>query len=66
MSEQSILPDCSEPIGYRPSVDVGAFSGYADYRFEVESQAPDGSEVSPTIYVVVSQGGKPEFTQVVR
>ena len=49
-----------------PNVAKRSYDGTEDYRFDVKSQTPDGREASSTIYVVVSQGGTPEFTQVVR
>lgn len=42
------------------------YDGTEDYRFDVKSQMPDGSEASSTIYVIIPQGGTPEFTRVVR
>ena len=45
---------------------LARYSGYANCRFEVKSETPDGREASSTIYVVVPEGGTPEFTQVVR
>ena len=54
-----------EDLGLQ-AVWCGYYDGTEDYRFDVKSQTPDGSEASSTIYVVVPQGGKPEFTQVVR
>lgn len=37
-----------------------------DYRYEVESQAPDGTKSSSIIFVIAPDGGTPEFTEVVR
>ena len=37
-----------------------------DYVFKAVTKAQDGSESSSTIYVTVPNGGKPEFTQVLR
>ena len=37
-----------------------------DYRFNVKSAAPDGSESHSVIYVIVKEGAKPEFKLVVR
>ena len=54
------------PLGTPVTVAKRSYDGTEDYRFDVKSQTPDGRESSSTIYVVVPQGGKPEFTQVVR
>ena len=54
------------PLGTPITVAKRSYDGTEDYRFDVKSQTPDGRESSSTIYVVVPQGGTPEFTQVVR
>lgn len=54
------------PLGTPVTVAKRSYDSTEDYRFDVKSQASDGSETSSTIYVVVPQGGIPEFTQVVR
>lgn len=54
------------PLGTPVKVAKRSYDGTEDYRFDVKSQMPDGNETSSTIYVVVPQGGTPEFTQVVR
>ena len=54
------------PLGTPVTVAKRTVDGVEDYRFNVKSQTPDGSETSSTIYVVVPQGSNPEFTQVVR
>ncbi len=54
------------PLGTPVTVVKRSYDGTADYRFDVKLQTPDGRESSSTIYVVVPQGGTPEFTQVVR
>lgn len=54
------------PLGTPVTVGKRSYDGMEDYRFEVKSQTPDGNEVSSTIYVIVPQGGIPEFTKVVR
>ncbi len=60
---------CSDyqfPLGTPMTVAKRSYDGTEDYCFDVKSQTPDGGEASSTIYVVVPQGGTPEFTQVVR
>lgn len=37
-----------------------------DYRFDVKSQTPDSKESTSTIYVTITEGETPEFTQVIR
>ena len=54
------------PLGTPVTIAKRSYDGTEDYRFDVKSQTPDGRESSSTIYVVVPQGEKPEFTQVVR
>lgn len=54
------------PLGTPVMVGKRNYDGTKDYRFDVKSQTPDGSEASSTIYVIVPQGGTPEFTKVVR
>lgn len=54
------------PLGTPVTVSRRSYDSTEDYRFDVKSQTPDGREASSTIYVVVPQGGTPEFTQVVR
>lgn len=54
------------PLGTPVSVAKRSYDGTEDYRFELKSQTPAGSEALSTIYVVVPQGGIPEFTKVVR
>lgn len=51
---------------YSQTVAKRSYDGTEEYRFDVKSQMPDGRESSSTIYVIVPQGGTPEFTQVVR
>ena len=58
--------DYQFPLGTPVTVAKRSYDGTEDYRFDVKSQTPDGSEASSTIYVVVPQGGIPEFTQVSR
>ena len=58
--------DYQFPLGTPVTVAKRSYDGTEDYRFDVKSQTPDGRESSSTIYVVVPQGGPPEFTQVVR
>ena len=58
--------DYQFPLGTPVTVAKRNYDGTEDYRFDVKSQTPDGRESSSTIYVVVPQGEKPEFTQVVR
>ena len=58
--------DYQFPLGTPVTVAKRSYDGTEDYRFDVKSQTPDGRESSSTIYVVVPQGGTPEFTQVVR
>ena len=58
--------DYQFPLGTPVMVSKRSYDGTEDYRFDVKSQTPDGNEASSTIYVVVPQGGKPEFMQVVR
>ncbi len=54
------------PLGTPVMVAKHSYDSTEDYRFDVKSQTPDGSEASSTIYVVVPQDGTPEFTRVVR
>ena len=54
------------PLGTPVTVAKRSYNNTEDYRFDVKSQTPDGSEATSTIYVVVQQGGTPEFTRVVR
>ena len=54
------------PLGTPVTVARRSYDGTEDYRFEVKSQTPDGSEAASTIYVVVPPEGAPQFTQVVR
>ena len=54
------------PLGTPVTVAKRSYDSTEDYRFDVKSQTPDGSEASSTIYVVVPQDGTPEFTRVVR
>ncbi len=58
--------DYQFPLGTPVTAAKRSYDGTEDYRFDVKSQTPGGSEASSTIYVVVPQGGTPEFTQVVR
>ena len=58
--------DYQFPLGTPVTVAKRSYDGTEDYRFNVISQTPDGRESSSIIYVVVLQGGTPEFTQVVR
>lgn len=54
------------PLGTPVTVAKRSYDGTEDYRFDVKSQTPDGSEAASTIYVIIQQGGTPEFTRVVR
>ena len=54
------------PLGTPVTVAKRSYDNTEDYRFDVKSQTPDGSEASSTIYVVFQQGDTPEFTRVVR
>ena len=54
------------PLGTPVTVAKRSYDNTEDYHFDVKSQTPDGSEASSTIYVIVQQGGTPEFTRVVR
>lgn len=54
------------PLGTPVTVAKRSYDGTEDYRFDVKSQTPEGSEASSIIYVVVPQDGTPEFTRVVR
>lgn len=54
------------PLGTSVTVAKRSYDGTEDYRFDVKSQTPDGSEASSTIYVIIPQDGTPEFTRVVR
>lgn len=54
------------PLGTPVSVAKRTYDGITDYKFNVKSQAPDGSESSSVIYVTVGPDEKPEFTRVVR
>lgn len=54
------------PLGTPVMVAKRTYDGTEDYRFDVKSQMPDGRESSSIIYVIVPQGGTPEFTQVIR
>lgn len=54
------------PLGTPVTVAKRSYDSMEDYRFDVKSQTPDGSEASSIIYVVVPQGSTPEFTRVVR
>lgn len=58
--------DYQFPLGTPVTVAKRSNDGTEDYRFDVKSQSPDGSETSSTIYVVAPQGSTPEFTRVVR
>ncbi len=58
--------DYQFPLGTPVTVAKRNYDGTADYCFDVKSQTSDGRETSSTTYVVVPQGGTPEFTQVVR
>jgi len=58
--------DYQFPLGTPVAVAKRSYDGSDDSRFDVKSQTLDGSEVSSTIYVIVPNGGTPEFTQVVR
>ena len=58
--------DYQFPLGTPVTVAKRSYDGTEDYRFDVKSLTPDGREASSTIYVVVPQGGTPEFTQVLR
>ena len=54
------------PLGTPVAVATRNYDGVTDYKFNVKSTAPDGSESSSIIYVTVAPGEKPEFTRVVR
>lgn len=54
------------PLGTPVTLAKRSYGNTEDYRFDVKSQTPDGSEASSTIYVIVPQDGTPEFTRVVR
>ncbi len=54
------------PLGTPLTVAKRSYEDVEDYKFDVLAQTPDGNETASTIYVVVPQGGTPEFTQVVR
>lgn len=54
------------PLGTPVMVAKRSYESTEDYRFDVKSQTSDGSEASSTIYVIIPQGGTPEFTRVVR
>ena len=58
--------DYQFPLGMPVTVAKRSYDDTEDYLFDVKSQMPDGRESSSTIYVVVPQGEKPEFTRVVR
>jgi len=58
--------DYQFPLGTPVAVAKRSYDGTEDYRFDVKSLTPDDNEVSSTIYVIVPNGGTPEFTQVVR
>lgn len=68
--EDSIFNDaCGDyqfPLGSPVTVATRSTETGTDYRYEVNSTAPDGSTASSTIYVTVINGEKPEFTEVVR
>lgn len=54
------------PLGTPVSVASRTTPDGTDYRFDVKSSAPDGSESTSTIYVTVIGNSAPEFTEVVR
>lgn len=56
------------PIGTPMTVGIRKTSNGTDYKYNVESIAPDGEELSYTIYVTIDNtpNAKPEFTKVVR
>ncbi|WP_241159945.1 flavodoxin [Parabacteroides sp. ZJ-118] len=58
--------DYQFPLGTPVTVAKRSYDGTQDYRFDVKSQTRDGGEALSTIYVVVPQGGTPEFTQVLK
>lgn len=58
--------DYQFPLGKPVMVATRSTDSGMDYKYEVSSTAPDGSEASSTIYVTVINGEKPEFTEVVR
>ena len=54
------------PLGTPVMVAKRGFEGTMDYKFDVVSQRPDGTESKSVIYVTVAPDSKPEFTRVVR
>ena len=56
------------PLGTPVAVAMREYDGIKEYRFDVESQSPDGNKGKSTIYVVQSSepGSTPEFTRVIR
>ncbi len=58
--------DYQFPLGTLVAVAKRSYDGTEDYRFDVKSQTLDGNGTLSTAYVVVPQGGTPEFTQVLR
>ncbi len=60
---------CSDyqfPLGTPAEFGMRKTETSTDYVFKAKSQNPDGSEATSTIYVTVANGGKAEFTEVVR
>lgn len=58
--------DYQFPLGTPVSVAKRSYGGTTDYKFEVKSETPDGNENRSTIFVLITDGGSPEFTRVVR
>ncbi|MCQ2251271.1 MAG: NAD(P)H-dependent oxidoreductase [Bacteroidales bacterium] len=54
------------PLGTPAEFGMRKTETSTDYVFKAKSQNPDGSEATSTIYVTVANGGKAEFTEVVR
>ena len=54
------------PLGTPVKVATRNTSDGTDYRFDVQSTAPDGTASSSIIYVTTSCDSAPEFTEVVR
>lgn len=53
------------PLGTPVEVAVRNYDGTADYRFDVETQTPNGRGLA-VVYVLVEPGEAPVFTKVVR
>lgn len=60
---------CSDyqfPLGTPVTVGSRTTADGTDYKYTVSSQGMNGGASTSTIYVTVANGGKPEFTRVVR